>query len=243
MAQLGTLRSQPEHGPRYAYGGFWLISLARPQLSVMFDRIAIGDAEAYRALGEKFGGAALLDRILVIATRGRPGTSPGLAERRPPGARPGPRPDRALLALARQAFADFHLRAAESDRTSRPRSTPFSLASTSRTRKQASGSRRTGSGGSHAAAERLAATPSARPGWLPDRRRQRRGPRRRWPPRRRLHRRGRVGSHPRQPDPEPLPRRGGGVRRRGRGKLRHGNVVANEAEHEPGGPDGAAAWD
>ena len=34
----------------------------------MFDRIAIGDADAYREVSRNHGGAALLDRILVIAT-------------------------------------------------------------------------------------------------------------------------------------------------------------------------------
>ncbi len=117
MAQLGTLLVT-RNKVRDTYGGFWLVSLPRPQLSVMFDRIAIGDAEAYRALSEKFGGAALLDRILVIAGAVgqvlRPASpSGGHLEHGQVLA-----PDRALLALARQALADFHLPGAES--TERP---------------------------------------------------------------------------------------------------------------------------
>ena len=67
MAHLGTLLVT-RNTVRHAYGGFWFISLPDPELSVMFDRIAIGDAEVYQALSERYGGAALLDRILVIAT-------------------------------------------------------------------------------------------------------------------------------------------------------------------------------
>jgi hypothetical protein len=117
MAHLGTLRVS-RNTVRDTYGGFWLISLANPQLSVMFDRIATGDAGAYQALSEKFGGTALLDRILVIA--GAVGQV--LPHAPPKGGRLEPGrllvPDRALLALARQAFADFHLRATDS--TERP---------------------------------------------------------------------------------------------------------------------------
>ena len=67
MAYLGALRiaRNTVHG---TYGGFWLISLANPALSVMFDRIAIGDGDAYREISRKYGGAALLDRIFAIAT-------------------------------------------------------------------------------------------------------------------------------------------------------------------------------
>ena len=50
----------------------------------MFDRIAIGDADAYRDLVEKFGGAALLDRILVIATAIGQVLPVGPVRRRPP---------------------------------------------------------------------------------------------------------------------------------------------------------------
>jgi hypothetical protein len=106
MAHLGRLRigGNTVHD---AYGGFWLISLANPKLAVLFDRVAIGDADAYRELSQKFSGAALLDRILVLASvvpQVVPVASPGggrlelgkvLAA------------DRELLVLARQAFADF----------------------------------------------------------------------------------------------------------------------------------------
>jgi Family of unknown function (DUF6519) len=113
IAQLGTLRIS-RNTIRRSYGGFWLISVASPELSVIFDRIAIGDADAYRGLVERFGGAALLDRILVIAT--------AVGQVLPAAPPAGDRlelgrvrtADRALLALARQAFADFYLRAAES---------------------------------------------------------------------------------------------------------------------------------
>jgi hypothetical protein len=113
IAGLGALRIS-RNTVRYGYGGFWLISVASPQLSVMFDRIAVGDAGAYRALIERFGGAALLDRILVMAIaigRVLPAVPPG-GERLELGR--VPTADRALLALARRAFADFYLRAGES---------------------------------------------------------------------------------------------------------------------------------
>ena len=67
IAHLGTLRVN-RNTVRSAYGGFWFVSLADPELSVMFDRIAVGDADAYREISRNRGGAALLDRILVIAT-------------------------------------------------------------------------------------------------------------------------------------------------------------------------------
>jgi Family of unknown function (DUF6519) len=113
IAHLGTLRISRNTVHR-GYGGFWLISVANPQLSVIFDRIAIGDADAYRELAEKTGGAALLDRILVIAT--------AIGQVLPAAPPRGDRlelgrvlaADSALLALARQAFAGFYLRAAES---------------------------------------------------------------------------------------------------------------------------------
>ena len=113
IARLGTLRIS-RNTVRHSYGGFWLISVAGPELSVIFDRIAIGDADAYRGLAERFGGAALLDRILVIATaigQVLPAVPP-VGDRLELGrVRTA---DRALLALARQALADFYLRAAES---------------------------------------------------------------------------------------------------------------------------------
>jgi len=113
MAHLGTLRIS-RNTVRHAYGGFWLISLASPQLSVIFDQIANGDADAYREITDRFGGAGLLDRILVIATAigqvlpAAPSDSGRLAFGRILSA------DRALLALARRTVADFYLRAAES---------------------------------------------------------------------------------------------------------------------------------
>ena len=113
IAHLGTLRIS-RNTVRHAYGGFWLISVANPQLSVIFDRIAIGDADAYRELAEKFGGAALLDRILVIAT--------AIGQVLPAAPPRGERlelgsvltADRALLAFAREAVTSFYTRAIES---------------------------------------------------------------------------------------------------------------------------------
>ena len=113
VAGLGTLRIS-RNTVRHGYGGFWLISVASPELSVIFDRIAIGDADAYRELAGRFGGAALLDRILVIAT--------AIGQVLPAAPPAGDRlelgrvlaADRALLVLARQVFADFYLRTAES---------------------------------------------------------------------------------------------------------------------------------
>ena len=113
MAHLGTMLVN-RNTIRSAYGGFWLISLADPELSVMFDRIAIGDADAYRELSGRYGGAALLDRILVIATaigQVLPAAHP-ISDRLAFG-RFLPA-DRALLALARQTFTSFYLPATES---------------------------------------------------------------------------------------------------------------------------------
>jgi len=113
IAHLGTLRIS-RNTVRHAYGGFWLISLAHSELSVIFDRIAIGDADAYRDLVEKFGGAALLDRILVIAT--------AIGQVLPAAPPRGDRlelgrvltPDRALLAFARETVTSFYMRVIES---------------------------------------------------------------------------------------------------------------------------------
>jgi hypothetical protein len=114
IARLGALRIS-RNTVRHGYGGFWLISVADSGLSVIFDRIAIGNADAYRGLVGRFGGAALLDRILVIATaigQVLPAVPP-VDDRLELGrVRTA---DRALLALARQVLADFYLRAAESD--------------------------------------------------------------------------------------------------------------------------------
>ena len=113
MAHLGNLLVN-RNTVRYAYGGFWLISLPDPELSVMFDRIAIGDAEAYRVLSERSGGAALLDRALAIA----PAISQLLFAALPINDRLVLgrllTADRALLALAREAFIGFYSRATES---------------------------------------------------------------------------------------------------------------------------------
>ena len=113
MARLGTLRVN-WNTVRSSYGGFWFVSLADPELSVMFDRIAVGDADAYRELSGNRGGAALLDRVLVIATaigQVLPVAHP--ADGRPVAGR-FRRPDEALLALARQTFSDFYTQATES---------------------------------------------------------------------------------------------------------------------------------
>jgi hypothetical protein len=110
MAYLGALRIV-RNTVRDAYGGFWLISLADPALSVMFDRIAIGDADAYREISRKYGGAALLDRIFAIATTiGQ--MLPASRDHIEPG-RPLV-PDAALLALAHQTFSGLYSQATES---------------------------------------------------------------------------------------------------------------------------------
>jgi hypothetical protein len=113
IAHIGTLRIS-RNTVRHAYGGFWLISVGNPRLSVLFDRIAIGDADAYRALSGRFGGTGLLDRILVIATAmgqvlpaiSSDGERTGLGRVRTA--------DSTLLALARRAFINLFLQAAES---------------------------------------------------------------------------------------------------------------------------------
>jgi Inner membrane component of T3SS, cytoplasmic domain/Family of unknown function (DUF6519) len=110
MAYLGALRIA-RNTVRDAYGGFWLISLANPGLSVMFDRIATGDADAYREISRKHGGVALLDRILAIATA--IGQMLPTSGDHPEPARPLV-PDAALLALAQQTFGGLYGQAAES---------------------------------------------------------------------------------------------------------------------------------
>jgi hypothetical protein len=113
MAHIGALRVS-RNTVRSSYGGFWFVSLADPELCVMFDRIAVGDADAYQAFSANTAGAALLDRILVMAT--------AIAQVLPAPHRAGGRPaagrvfipDAAVLALARQTFNDFYTQAAES---------------------------------------------------------------------------------------------------------------------------------
>jgi hypothetical protein len=110
IARLGRLRVS-QNTVRDAYGGFWLVSLADPQLAVIFDRIAIGEANSYQQISGGFGGAALLDRLLVIATAigqvlpAAPTGGDGLEFGRilTPNAR--------LLGLARETFSSFCLRA------------------------------------------------------------------------------------------------------------------------------------
>lgn len=113
MAHLGTLLVS-RNTVGHAYGGFWLVSLSDPELTVMFDRIAIGDAEAYRQLSERYGGTALLDRVLVLATA----IGQLLPSDLPLHGRPAPRrlltASSAQLTLAREAFTAFFSRAAES---------------------------------------------------------------------------------------------------------------------------------
>jgi hypothetical protein len=107
MAHIGAVRIN-RNTVRSSYGGFWFVSLADPELYVMFDRIAVGDAGAYREFSANRGGAALLDRILVMAT--------AIGQVIPPPHRAGGRPaagrvftaDAAMLALARQTFSDFY---------------------------------------------------------------------------------------------------------------------------------------
>jgi hypothetical protein len=110
MAHLGNLLVN-RNTVRSAYGGFWLISLPDPKLSVMFDQIAIGEPEAYRELSQRYGGAALLDRIPIIATAiGQllP-AAPPINDRLVLGKLLTA--DRALLTLAREAFIGFYSRA------------------------------------------------------------------------------------------------------------------------------------
>ena len=113
MAHIGPLRVN-RNTVRSSYGGFWFVSLADPELCVIFDRIAVGDADAYREISGNRGGAALLDRILVIAAA----IGQVLPAPHPAGGRPAASrlliPDAALLALARQTFSDFYTQGAES---------------------------------------------------------------------------------------------------------------------------------
>jgi hypothetical protein len=110
IARLGGLRVS-QNTVRNAYGGFWLVSLADPRLAVIFDRIAIGEANSYQEISERFGGAALLDRIFVIVTAiGQvlpiaPSGGDGLEFGRIL------TPDARLLGLARETFSSFWLRA------------------------------------------------------------------------------------------------------------------------------------
>jgi hypothetical protein len=111
IARLGRLRVS-QNTVRDAYGGFWLVSVADPRLAVLFDRIAIGEAPSYWEILGRFGGAALLDRLFVIAAAigqalltGSPGGD-GLEFGRISA------PDARLLGLAREAVSSFYLRAA-----------------------------------------------------------------------------------------------------------------------------------
>ena len=113
LAHLGTVRIS-RNTVSHSYGGFWLISLANPELSVMFDRIATGHADTYRELTERYGGAALLDRILVMATaigQVLP-ADPPIGDRLKLGRLRTP--NRALLALARQTLTRFYQPTSES---------------------------------------------------------------------------------------------------------------------------------
>ena len=117
IARLGRLRVS-QNTVRDAYGGFWLVSVADPRLAVLFDRIAIGEAPSYWEILGRFGGAALLDRLFVIAAAigqallaGSPGGD-GLEFGRISA------PDARLLGLAREAISSFYLRAAGTDSTS-----------------------------------------------------------------------------------------------------------------------------
>ena len=108
IARLGSLRVS-RNTVRDAYGGFWLVSVADPRLAVIFDRIAIGQATSYREVWGRFWGAALLDRLFVIAT------AIGLVMPAGPGGGGGlefgriPAPDARSLELAREAFSGFYL--------------------------------------------------------------------------------------------------------------------------------------
>jgi FHA domain-containing protein len=110
IALLGSLRVS-RNTVRDAYGGFWLVSLADPRLAVIFDRIATGDANSYREISGRFGGAALLDRLFVIATAigqvlpAAPTGGDGLKFGRIL------TPDARLLGLARDTFSSFCMRA------------------------------------------------------------------------------------------------------------------------------------
>jgi Inner membrane component of T3SS, cytoplasmic domain/Family of unknown function (DUF6519) len=113
MAHIGAVHVN-QNTVRSSYGGFWFVSLADPELCVMFGQIAVGDADAYQETSASRGGAALLDRILVMATAiGQVLPWPHRAGGRPAAGRAFT-PDAALLALARQKFSDFYTQAAES---------------------------------------------------------------------------------------------------------------------------------
>jgi hypothetical protein len=108
MAHIGSLRMS-SNTIRDAYGGFWLLSLPDPELRVIFDRIAVGSAEAYLEASRGAGAAALMDRIFAFATamaRVLPEPAAGehrLEPRRIIAAHP------ALLGAAREVFGEFYL--------------------------------------------------------------------------------------------------------------------------------------
>lgn len=112
ITRLGSLRVN-QNTVRDAYGGFWLVSVADPRLTVIFDRIAIGYSTSYSEILGTFGGAALLDRVFVIAA------AIGQVMPAVPGGGGGgglefgriPKPGASLLGLARGAFSSLYLRA------------------------------------------------------------------------------------------------------------------------------------
>jgi Family of unknown function (DUF6519)/IPT/TIG domain len=107
LTQLGTLRID-QNTVRNCYGGFWLYSVSDPSSQLtLFDSFAIGNSTLFADLGQ-FGGAALCERIVPMATalvRVLPATPP--AGGAPRLGRIGP-PSPPLLARARQTFTTLY---------------------------------------------------------------------------------------------------------------------------------------
>lgn len=106
MTQLGTVRIE-QNTARNCYGGFWFYSIADPSTQLtLFDSFAVGNPVLFTDLAA-FGGAALCDRIVPIATamaRVLPITPP--SGNAPQSRRIGP-PSPQRLAQARQAFTSL----------------------------------------------------------------------------------------------------------------------------------------
>ncbi len=105
MAQIGTLRID-RNTVRNSYAGFWLVSLADPAQSLIFDQFSVGDPAIYQEFAGP-GIAALRDGIFVIANA----ISQVLPTSPPVGSPPAPSgipvPSTAQLILARQTLSNL----------------------------------------------------------------------------------------------------------------------------------------